>query len=81
MEITHHATPILSTSRGVAQPSLSKTWQGLLCPLHLSAGVSLGRLASLTLLVIAKLLSKVVVWMIVLKYKLDHVTFLLKPLK
>lgn len=62
-------------------PGLSKTWQGLLCPPHLSAGVSLGRLASLTLLVIAKLLSKVVVWMIVLKYKLDHVTFLLKPLK
>lgn len=62
-------------------PGLSKTWQGLLCPPRLSAGVSLGRLASLTLLVIAKLLSKVVVWMIVLKYKLDHVTFLLKPLK
>jgi hypothetical protein len=80
-EITLHATPILYTGRWVAQPGLLKTWQGLLCPPHLSAGVSLGGLASLTLLVIAKLLSKVVVWMIVLKYKLDHVTFLLKPLK
>lgn len=37
--------------------------------------------ASLTLLVVAKLLSKVVVQIIVLKYKLDPVTSLLKTLK
>lgn len=54
---------------------------GASLPTHLCASISLGRLASLTSLVIAKLLSKVVVWMIVLKYKLDHVTSLLKPLK
>lgn len=46
---------------------------------RLEAGLlDCGICTSLTLLVIAKLLSKVVVQMIILKYKLNHVTSLLK---
>lgn len=59
-------------------------------PLRTCAGASPGYMpgsgsarlcTALTLLVIAKVLSKVVVQIIVLKYKSDHVTCLLKTLK
>jgi hypothetical protein len=67
--------------------------QAQLCPLQTAAVVScvpmspwewaagLWYICIFNFTSIAKLLSKVVVQMIVLKYKLDHVTFLLKTLK